>query len=197
MAGFFAVSVPTLQAAVHILASLGLVRVSRGVGTFVARPRHGAAVLNHAWLKITPGELAIMRFAIDTQVPVIVARLVRTKPIIRLPATLSDIAFWAHDRAGYRSDFPEQFLRADVRFHLEVARSVRGAEVTADLYQRIMERLLPHLMAVADVQAADPTLDELHRALASTILDGQPVAAARLARALARRELESLNESLR
>lgn len=196
MAGFFDVSVPTMQAAVHVLASLGLVRVSHGVGTFVARARDGAALLNHAWLQATTAELAIMRAAIDRHMPVVVAQLVRTKPTSRVPTTLSDISLWAYERSAARYGFPEHFLRADLRFHVEIARSVRGAEVTADLCQRIGERLLPRMMAVADVQAADDGMDEMHRDLAASILDGEPVTAARLARSLSRREMRSLNESL-
>lgn len=196
MARLFGVSVPTMHAAVHILGSLGLVRVSQGVGTFVARPRQGAALLSHAWLRMTTEELALMRFSIDSQVPVVVARLVRTGPINRLPRTLSDISFWAFERSMSRTGFPEDFLRTDLRFHAEIARSVRRAEITGELSRSIGERLLPHLAAVADVQAGDEALHDMHHALAASILDGEPVATARLARSIARREMDSLREAL-
>jgi DNA-binding FadR family transcriptional regulator len=196
MATLFGVSVPTMQAAVHVLASIGLVRVSHGVGTFVTRPRDGAALLNHAWLQASTAELAFMRAAIDRHMPVVVAQLARTKPTNRLPTTLSDISLWAYERSAARYGFPEHFLRSDLRFHLEIARSVRGAEVTSDLCRRIGERLLPRLMGVADVQAADDDLDEMHRGLAASILDGQAITAARLAGCVTRREMRSLNESL-
>jgi DNA-binding FadR family transcriptional regulator len=196
MASLFKVSVPTMQAAMHVLVSLGFIRVYPGVGTYVSRPRSAAAVLNHAWLRMTPSELALMRSAIDERMPIVAARLVRTKPPNRLPRTLSDISFWAHERSTSRIGYPQHFLRADLRFHREVARSVRGSETIADLYDGIGERLTHHLVAVADVQAGDDELDSMHLSLAASILDGRTVTSARLARGIARREARSLDESL-
>jgi DNA-binding FadR family transcriptional regulator len=196
MASLFEVSVPTIQAATHVLVSLGFIRVYPGVGTYVSRPRSRAAVLNHAWLRMKPSELALVRSAIDERMPIVVARLVRTKPPNRLPRTLSDISFWAHERSTSRIGYPEHFIQADLRFHREVARSVRGSETIADLCDGINSRLTPQLVAVADVQAADHELDRMHLALAASILDGRVITAARLARGIARREARSLDSSL-
>jgi DNA-binding GntR family transcriptional regulator len=63
------VSPATMHAAVHIVASLGLLRIRHGVGVFVERPRSAAAQLNHAWMHASPAELGLLRAAIDANAP--------------------------------------------------------------------------------------------------------------------------------
>lgn len=196
LAALYGVSVPTMHAAVHALAALGLIRISHGVGMFVERPRFNAALLNHAWQQATSMELALMRAAIDERMPIVVAQRVRTSPDVRLPRTLSDISFLVQDRSLRRNGYPEAFLRADFAFHRTIAASVRGTEIMVSLHERVGQRLMPALMPVADLQACDAELDRAHLELAAAILDGQPLPTARLARMVARRELHSLEQTL-
>lgn len=196
LARLYGVSIPTMSAALHALAALGFVRISHGVGVFVARPRSSAGLLNHAWLQATPTELALMRCGIDERMPPIVARLVGTVPTFRLPKTLDDIMYQANERSMFRTGTAEPFLKVDLAFHRSIAASVRGAEITVQLHERIGRRLMPTLLPVADVLAGDQTLDEAHKLLARAILDGRPVHAARLARTIARRELRSLEKAV-
>ena len=76
-----------------------------------------------------------------------------------------------------------------------VAAAVPGAEILATLYQRLVDRLRPGLLAAADRQR-DEGLAILHVELAEAIRDGRPLSAARLARAVARREFAALEEAL-
>jgi len=185
-----------MHAAVHALAALGFLRISHGVGMFVARPRSHAAILDHAWQNATPMELALMRAAIDERMPVVVAMQVDSQPAVRLPRTLSDISFLAHERSVCRSGYADVFIQADLAFHRTVAASVRGTEVTVGLHQHIGRRMLPALLPVADVLASDEDLDAAHLQLVGAILAGEPMTTARLARFIARRELGSLGRAL-
>ena len=196
MARLYGVSVPTMFAAVHVVAGLGLLHVSHGIGTFVARPRSHAALLNHACQTATPFELAVLRATIDATIPGIAARQMKLLPPNRLPRTLLDLSFLAMERSAARNGYAEGLLRADAAFHCAIAASVRGAEITVSLYQRLHQRLVPTLRSVADVEAADLDLDTAHSRLARAILDGEERMASRLARGIARRELASLNDNL-
>jgi len=133
-----------------------------------------------------------MRAAIDRRVPTVVARAVATVPRPLLPRTLSDISFLAGERAMARHTGPENYLRADLAFHEAIIRSVRGLEITREVYAGIGARLGPALIAAANLTAADDGLDEAHGRLAAAILDGQALAAERLARDIAERELRPL-----
>jgi DNA-binding FadR family transcriptional regulator len=196
LAALYGVSLPTMHATINALAALGLVRISHGVGVFVARPRSHAALLNHAWQQASPTELGLMRAAIDRDAPIIVAKIVQRGPDARLPGRLSELNFLAHERSSHRHDWPEDFLRADLEFHRAIASSIRGSEIVASLYARLGSRLIEHLMPVADLQAGDAELHEAHVAMSTAILDGRPISAGRLAHAIARRELRSLGRTL-
>ena len=137
-----------------------------------------------------------MRAMIDQRMPIIVASDVARSHVARLPRTLSDLNFWAHERAKGRHLWPETFLRTDAVFHGAIAKSVRGAEVTAAIHAAISERLTPHLLGVADVLASDRELEELHRVLAAAVLDGRPLRAGRIARRIAQQEMSSLRRGL-
>jgi GntR family transcriptional regulator, transcriptional repressor for pyruvate dehydrogenase complex len=195
LARLYGVSAPTMHASIHGAVALGLLRAEHGVGVFVSRPRSAAALLNHAWMRATPSELALLRASIDTHVPPLVALIVR-KAEVRRPRAVDDLVFLADEREGRRIGYPEAFVAADLSFHRAVATCLRGAEMTVHLYETLGHRLRPTLLAVSGVQAADAALDEAHRALALAIADGEPVAAARLARSIARRELTSLGRAL-
>jgi hypothetical protein len=56
---------------------------------------------------------------------------------------------------------------------------------------------MPQLMVAAASQARDLGLDQAHLALATAIIDGATLPAARLASAIARREAESVEPALR
>lgn len=197
LAHLYGVSRTTMGAALHALAALGFVRISHGVGVFVTRPRSSAALLNHAWLQATPMELALMRSGIDERMPVVVARQVATAtrlrlPRLRLPRMLSDITHHASERSAWRPIGAEVFLKADLAFHRSIAASIRGAEITVQLHDHIGQKLMPALLTVADVLAGDEVLDRAHRALATAISNGEARTAARLARTVARQELQSM-----
>lgn len=196
LAALFGVSIPTVEGAIRVLVAIGLVRVSRGVGTFVTRPKTEAVLLNYAWREASAHELILLRTTIDERATPLVAAMVARGPWNRLPRTLGDISFFAHERSVRRVGDPRSFLRADATFHRTVLSSVRGAEIGATLYERIVARGLDVLMPVADVQAADAELDALHLAAAESILDGQVARATRLGRAIARREMSSLGQGL-
>jgi DNA-binding FadR family transcriptional regulator len=195
LATWYGVSLPTMQAAVHVLRAIGLVRVMPGVGTFVVRPREHGAALNHAWLRASPSELGLIRFAVDSQLPAVLARSIRAAGPTLLPRNVADLPFWVMERSASRHSWPETFVKADVAFHRSIGAAVPGAEILAPLYQRLVDRLQPSLLAAADRQR-DEGLSIMHVELAAAIRDGRPLSAARLARAVARRELAALQEAL-
>lgn len=196
LAGLYDVSTATMHAALTSLASLGLVRMAHGVGTFVDRPRDRAALLNHAWLNATTTELLMMRGSLDEDLAVAAARTVATSTRDRAARPLTLITLLARDREALRHAWPEQFLDADSAFHQMIAASVPGAGITAQLRERIDRRLRPRLMAVADSLAQDRQLDRGHHRLAVAILAGDALGAGRLARAIGRREAASLKTAL-
>jgi DNA-binding FadR family transcriptional regulator len=196
LAALFGVSIPTIEGAIRVLVAIGLVRVSHGVGTFVTQPKAEAVLLNYAWREASAHELLLLRTTIDERATPLVAAMVARGPRNRLPKTLGDISFFAHERSVRRIGDPRSFLRADATFHRTVLSSVRGAEIGTTLYERIAIRGFEFLMPIADVQAADAELDALHLAAAKAILDGEVPRATRLARSIARRELSSLRQGL-
>lgn len=196
LASLYRVSTPTVGSAIHALASLGFVRVSRGVGTFVAFPKDQMTLLTYIWRTASTHELALVRAAIDTQVAPLVAAEVRDKPLNRQPRTLSDINFLVHERSVRRYGDPRTFLEADVAFHRAVVASMRGLEIGPALYERVCQRLIAEFMPIADVEAGNRELDEAHLRLASAILAGDVTATARCARRVALDELHSLHFTL-
>ena len=198
LAEMYGVSLPTMQCALHALASMGFVRISHGVGVFVARPRSPATALIYACQEATPFELAALRGTIDERMPVLAARIVSQAKGGPLPRPLQDLGFFARERSGNRRGMPaEAFVRADLAFHRAIVSSVAGAEISTSLYDQIGRRLMPQLTAAAGRQAADPGLDGAHLALATEITQGAMPAAARLAGTIARREAESVEAALR
>jgi len=198
LARMYGVSVPTMHGAIHALAAVGFVRVTHGVGVFVARPRSPATALVYACREATPFELASMRATIDRSAPALAALTIRRGRDGSLPHALLDLGFFAKERSGSRIDVPaEAFVRADLRFHRAIVASVRGADVSDNLYEEIGRRLMPELAAAAAAQAGDRGLDQAHVALAAAIIDGNVLATARLSSAIARREAESVEPDLR
>lgn len=185
-----------MHAAMHVLVALGFVRVRHGIGAFVAQPRDETTVLNQAWLQASPKELAAMRSMLDERMAHAAAGLVARASRNRMPASLDAIHLYAHDRAGERHSYPEQFLRADTRMHRSLGASLRGYEIAAGLRERIDARLHDAFMAVADVLAADEELQVQHVALAAAVMDGRPLDAGRLARRIASREASALDDTL-
>lgn len=196
LARLYEVSPPTMESAIHALATLGFVRTKRGVGTFVAEPRDQTTLLNYVWRQASIDELAIIRATIDERAAPLLAARLRHPRTVRLPQTLGDINFLVHERSVNRYGDPEQFIRADFAFHGAVVATLRGFEIGGALYERIGNRLEAPMMAVADLQSADSRLDTAHLQLSAAVLDGEVLAAARLARAVARDELRSLEGAL-
>lgn len=194
LAGLYGVSLATMQTSVHALAALGLVRISHGIGTYVTRPASHAAVLDHAWRGATTAELALIRAAIDELLPPMVARRLRRHPGRRpLPAAVSEIKFLAMERSANRQEASaETFVRADLAFHLTIAACLPDFEATASVVDQVARLLEPQLRAAAATHAADARLDAAHHLLADAILDGNTLSAARLGRAIARRERRAL-----
>lgn len=195
LATWYGVSLPTMQSAMHILRAIGFVRATPGVGTFVTRPREHGAALNHAWLRASVNELGLIKFAMDSELPIVVASRVRASHRDLLPRNVADLPFLAMERSISRHFWPEDYVKADVAFHRSVAAAVPRAEIMAALYQRLADRLMPSLAIAADTQRG-AQLSELHIDLAEAIRDGRPLRAGRLARTVARRELAALEETL-
>ena len=195
LAHWYGVSLQTVQAAMHVLRAIGLVRVMPGVGTFVTRPREHGAALNHAWLRASPSELGLMRFAIDAHVPPVVAKNVRRLEGGRVPRAVANLPFLAMERSITRHARPATYVKADADFHRSAATCIPGAEIIGVMYQRLVDRMTPSLLAAAD-GLRDQHLSDLHVALAEAIMGGRTYTSARLARAIARRELTALEETL-
>lgn len=185
-----------MESAIHALIALGFVRTARGVGTFVAEPRGQTVLLNYVWREASVDELAVVRATIDERAAPLLAARLRDTPGVRMPHTLDDINFLVHERSANRYGHPELFIRADFAFHQAVIATLRGFEIGGTLYERIGNRLEAPMMAVADLQAADSRLDAAHLQLSAAVLGGEVLAAARLARAIARDELRSLEGTL-
>jgi DNA-binding FadR family transcriptional regulator len=188
LARLLGVSAPTAQAAVHILVALGFVRVSRGNGTYVRSLPNDSASLIHALLHASPVELAAMRAAIDERAAPLAAAAVARDRHHRVSKTLGELNLLAGERAARRWSYADTFLRADLAFHAAIVRSASGMEAAHEIYQAIGRRLEPAMLPGAGLLAGDRWLDEGHTTLAAAILDGNAVAAARLAHAIARRE---------
>jgi len=194
LARLLGVSAPTAQAAVHIQVALGFVRVSRGNGTYVRALPNESASLIHALMHASPLELGVMRAAIDERA----ASLAATTAAIarnrhgRRPRTLGELNFLAGERAARRWSYADIFVRADLAFHAAIVRSASGLEATHEIYQAIGRRLEPAMLPGAGLLAGDRQLEERHSALAAAVVDGDAVAAARLAYAIARREHETI-----
>lgn len=183
------VSVPTMQAAIEGLRTLGLVRVVPGVGMWVASPRHDTGLMGHAWRSATPHELAGLRRRMDAwAAPTLTGHVAGAWPGQRPPRTLGDLNFLVHERSMRRSGYAERFLRTDVTFHRTVLATIPGMEVMPTLYEQIATALLPSLMAVAGRQASEEELDAWHLQLAAAILDGAGERTVELADAIAHRE---------
>jgi DNA-binding FadR family transcriptional regulator len=198
LARLYGVSLPTLHAALHTLESVGFVRITHGVGTFVTQPRSASRQLVYAWQEATPFELATMRAAIDERMPVVAAHVVRAAAGRALPMAVRDLQFFANERSMNRIGVAaESFIAADLTFHTAVLATARGIEVSASLYGQIAGRLKPHLLSAAARQALDPGLDAAHVALAGAIVDANVLAVARLARGIARREARTVHDVLR
>ena len=193
LAEMYGVSLPTMQCALHALASMGFVSISHGVGVFVSRPRSPATALVYACQEATPSELAGIRAMIDERAAALAASAVGDADDALLPGPLRDLRFLAAERSSSRSGVPaEAFVAADLRFHRAIVSSVRGAEVSASLYDQVGRRLMPRLVAAAAADARDERLDDAHAALAAAIIDGLEPSAARLASAIARSEAASV-----
>lgn len=188
LARLLGVSTPTAQAAVHILVALGFVRVSRGNGTYVRSLPNDSASLIHALMQAGPFELAAMRAAIDERAAPLAAAAVARSRHDRVSRPLGELNLLAGERSARRWSYADSYLRADLAFHAAVVRSASGMEVAHEIYQAIGRRLEPAMLRGAGLLAGDRRLDEQHTALAAAILDGNALAAARLAYAIARRE---------
>jgi DNA-binding FadR family transcriptional regulator len=196
LAKLYGVSLPTMHGAIHALAAIGFVRISHGVGVFVARPRSPATALVYACQEATPFELAAIRAIIDERMAIVAARNVDRLEDDLLPRPLRDLAFFAAERSNHRRYVPaEAFVRADLQFHKMIVSSVKGAEISASLYDQLGKRLMPQLTAASAELAADDGLDQAHRALSTAITEGATLATARLASGIARREADALERA--
>ena len=196
LSALYGVSAPTVGSAIHALASLGFVRVSRGVGTFVASPQDHMSLLSYVWRAATVQELAVLRATTDARAAPIVAAAVRAKPRSPYPRTMSDVNFLVHERSVARLSDPLSFVRADLDFHRAIVGALRGMEIGPTLYRQVGDRLMHAMLAAADVQAADDALDDAHFRLARAVLGGDVAGAARCARWVAQREGASLGVDL-
>lgn len=194
MAQLLGVSAPTVEGAIRALVALGFVRVSRGVGVYVAVPRDQTALLNYVWRNASAHELAVMRCGIDERAAPLAASAVAHHPMRLLPEPVKDISFFAMERSANRVGGPWTFIEKDLAFHTAVVQSLPDFEIGTSLYERISTKLTASLVAVAEIQAHDEGLDERHLALAAAIIHADVPAAARLARRIAQAELETMTQ---
>lgn len=196
LAGLYEVSLPTMGAAVQILASLGLVRASHGVGTFVTAPAHDASLLNYAWRAASLHELAIVRSTIDERAAITLAARVAARGRAQVPRAASDLQFLAMERSGRRHDPAQYFVRADLNFHATVLAGLRGIEIGPALYDRVAQRMRAVLEAAADEMAEEDGLDTAHHELATAVRDGDVRAAIRTSRFIAGVERRAVDAAL-
>jgi DNA-binding FadR family transcriptional regulator len=193
LAKLYGVSEPTLYAAIHALAALGLVRVEWGVGVYVRRPRTNAAVLDHAWRDATPVELAMLMAALNERLPSLAARGASSAAGRRVIRKAADLIFLARERSALgRLWSAEAFVDADLAFHRAVARLPASAEGAPILFDWVCRRIRPSLLAVAGEHAADDRLDRAHLELAEAIAGADQRRAERAARLVARREARAI-----
>ncbi|MCV0404175.1 MAG: GntR family transcriptional regulator [Chloroflexi bacterium] len=195
LAALCEVSVPTAHAAVQILASLGFVRTSPGIGSFVRLGSSPMTAVSNGWISAKPRELMRMRAMIDRTASIALAGHVATAHPYRVPGAIGALAFFAMERWGSRSAWPEMFVKADVAFHREITRLVPDGAATAAVYDLVSQRLDRPMVAAADLLSDDDELHELHHALARAILDGRRNRAGRLATRIARREAAAVDSS--
>lgn len=194
LAALCEVSVPTAHAAVQILASLGFVRTSPGIGTFVRLGSSPMTAVGNGWISAKPRELMRMRAMIDRTASIALAAHVTTAHPHRVPVAIGALGFLAMDRWSHSQwPWPEAFVRADVAFHREIARLVPEGAATAAVYDLVSQRLNREMVAAADLLSDDDELHDLHHALARAIVDGQANKAGRLATRVARREAAALH----
>lgn len=196
LAHWFGVSVPTVQAAIHVLRALGVIEVHHGVGTFVRRMSGTGPAHTFAWLNATPSELALLRAAVDREAPVVAALRIRGRRG-RIPPPLRDLAFLAGERTVARHHGPEYAFRADLAFHRAILASLPGSQVLAALYEHCLQHTHAEALAEQERVRADPPMDALHERLAALVIDGRPIEAGRLARAISRREFPRAGPTLR
>lgn len=195
LARLYGVSLPTMGAAIQILAGFGLVRTSHGVGTFVTAPSHDASLLNYAWRAAGLHELAVVRSTIDEAAPIALAARIAELGQTRVPHAASDLRFLAMERSGRRHDPAKYFVRADLDFHGTVLAGLRGIEVGVVLYDRVAQRLQAVLEASVEAIAEDDGLDTAHHELATAVRNGDVRAAVRTSRMIAageRRAVEAV-----
>ncbi len=199
LAAMYGVSLPTMSAAIHVLAGLGMVRSAHGVGTFVTAPGHDASLLNYAWRAASLGELAIVRSTIDERAAITLAARVAERPGERVPRAVAALHFMAIERSGRRHDPVQYFVEADVNFHRTVLEGLRGIEVGPALYGRVAQRLrtvLESAAAQTAETAEDDRLDTAHHRLATAVMDGDVRSAVRTSRFIARAERRAVEAAL-
>lgn len=193
LATLYGVSEPTVYAAIHALAALGLVRIEWGVGVYVRRPRTNAAVLDHAWRDATTTELASLMAVLNERLPLLAAAGVSTTADRRLIRDAAELILLARERSAVgRLWSADAFVDADLAFHRAVARLPTEAAGGPTLLEWLARRLRPTLVAAARSHARDDRLDHAHLELAEAIATGDGRRAERAARLVARREARTI-----
>lgn len=192
----YGVSPPTMGAAVQILAALGLVRSTHGIGTFVTAPGHDASLLNYAWRAASLYELAIVRATVDERAPITLAARVAGRTQARVPRAASVLHLLALERSGRRPDPVEYLVEADLHFHRAILEGLRGLEVGPAVYDRVAQRLRAVLEAAAEEMAEDDRLDVAHHQLATAVVHGDVRAAVRTSRSIATTERQAVEAAL-
>ena len=178
LAAELGVSLAVAREAISRLKGEGLVEVRHGIGTFVARKTSAARVLRAARLRASRAEMEELRLAVD---PAVARAAVRHSD----GGDIDDLLFALGGLEVARTSAdPVAYVRADVAFHLAVARASRNGLGIG--FHRMGTRLLqPNLAARAAEHARNRELNELHRALFTAIDEGRPWHAERAARKIA------------
>lgn len=196
LADMYGVSPPTMGAAVQVLAALGLVRSTHGVGTFVTAPGHDAGLLNYAWRAASLNELVIVRSTIDERAPITLAARVAGRVGAQVPRAAAALHLLALERSGRRHDPVQYLVEADLNYHRAILEGLRGIEVGPVLYERVVRRLRPVLEAAAELTAEDDRLDDAHQRLATAVVYGDMRGAVRTSRFIATTERRAVEAAL-
>lgn len=171
------VSRPVLRECIRVLASRGMLVTNQGKGTFVCHPS--------AWNIAEPISLAV-RADTEQLLNWSEVRAALECATARLAALRCDPTSAAEVKARLadceKAQTPEEYLAADIAFHLAIA-DASGNPQFPRLLGPLLRPLRQQLSSAAAMRALREAANREHTDLATAILSGDPVAAADLASA--------------
>ena len=183
----FSVSVGVVREAIRSLAAIGLVEVRHGVGTFInTRERWNTATPMLLLVRSEPNSVLDVH---DLRVPLEMAAVEWAAK----RATAADLAGVAATLESMREGLrqPEEFIAADLAFHLALARATHNRILLAVL-QPLIEPLQECMLRGFRIPVAAPRALAEHEQIAAAVA-GRSV---RLARDAMRRHLRTSRDEL-